>query len=58
LARQGLAVLLISSDLPELLALSDRIGVMREGKLIALLPGDSDPHEVMAAAFGQTPGAR
>ena len=45
-------------DLPELLALSDRIGVMREGKLIALLPGDSDPHEVMAAAFGEIPGAR
>jgi rhamnose transport system ATP-binding protein len=53
LARQGLGVLLISSDLPELLVLSDRIGVMREGRLVALLPGHSDPQEIMGAAFGQ-----
>ncbi|HZR19071.1 MAG TPA: sugar ABC transporter ATP-binding protein [Verrucomicrobiae bacterium] len=54
LAERGLGVLLISSDLPELLALSDRIGVMRAGRLVATLPGRSNPHEVMAAAFGQT----
>jgi len=54
LARQGLAVLLISSDLPELLALSHRIGVMRAGRLVALIHGKSDPHVIMAAAFGQT----
>jgi rhamnose transport system ATP-binding protein len=53
LAKKGLAVLLISSDLPELLALSDRIGVMREGRLVSLLPAKTDPHEVMAAAFGR-----
>jgi rhamnose transport system ATP-binding protein len=53
LAADGLAVLLISSDLPEVLALSDRIGVMRGGALVAILPGDSDPHTVMAAALGQ-----
>jgi rhamnose transport system ATP-binding protein len=53
LAQNGLAVLLISSDLPELLALSDRIGVMREGRLVSLLPAKTDPHEVMAAAFGR-----
>lgn len=33
LARSGMATLLISSDLPEILALSDRILVMREGRL-------------------------
>lgn len=33
LAANGMAVLLISSDLPELIALSDRIIVMREGKI-------------------------
>ena len=53
LAKQGLAVLLISSDLPELLALSDRIGVMRAGRLVSLLPAKTDPHKVMSAAFGQ-----
>jgi rhamnose transport system ATP-binding protein len=53
LARKGLAVLLISSDLPELVALSHRIGVMRSGRLIAMLPGHSEPHDIMAAAFGQ-----
>jgi rhamnose transport system ATP-binding protein len=54
LAEHSLAVLLISSDLPELLALSDRIGVMRSGQIVAILPGRSEPHEVMAAAFGRT----
>jgi rhamnose transport system ATP-binding protein len=53
LAQKGLAILLISSDLPELLALSDRIGVMRAGRLVSMLPGKTDPHRVMAAAFGQ-----
>jgi rhamnose transport system ATP-binding protein len=57
LAGEGLAVLLISSELPEVIGLSDRIGVMRAGRLVALLPGRSDPHEVMAAAFGQTAAA-
>ena len=33
LARDGLAVLMISSDLPAILGMSDRIGVMRNGKL-------------------------
>ena len=53
LADRGLAVLLISSDLPEVLSLSDRIGVMRGGTIIALLPAKSDAHEVMAVALGR-----
>jgi rhamnose transport system ATP-binding protein len=53
LAKDGLAVLMISSDLPEILAMSDRIAVMRSGTLNAMLPGKSDAHEVMAAALGQ-----
>jgi rhamnose transport system ATP-binding protein len=53
LTRQGIAVLLISSDLSEILALSDRIGVMRGGTLPAILPGRSTAAEVMAAALGQ-----
>lgn len=51
LADEGLAVLLISSDLPEVLGLSDRIGVMRGGTLIETLPGGTAPAVVMAAAL-------
>ncbi|HND55037.1 MAG TPA: ATP-binding cassette domain-containing protein, partial [Pirellulaceae bacterium] len=41
LADQGLAILLISSDLPELLQLSDRIVVMRSGRVSGELVGDA-----------------
>ena len=34
LAQQGLAVLLISSELPEILGMSDRILVMRDGAVV------------------------
>lgn len=54
LAREGLAVLMISSDLPEILGLSDRIAIMRGGTITTLLPGKSDAREVMAAALGKT----
>jgi rhamnose transport system ATP-binding protein len=57
LAADGLAVLLISSDLPEVLAMSDRIGVMRGGKLAEVLPGGTEAAAVMAAALGQNGGA-
>jgi rhamnose transport system ATP-binding protein len=52
LAKEGLAVLMISSDLPEVLGMSDRIAVMRGGTVSAVLPGGSDAHDVMAAALG------
>jgi len=54
LAKEGLAVLMISSDLPEVLGMSDRIVVMRGGTITATLPGKSDAPTVMAAALGQT----
>ncbi len=54
LAKEGLAVLLISSDLPEILGMSDRIAVMRGGTIVAALPGHAAAHDVMAAALGQT----
>jgi len=56
LAKQGLAVILISSDLPEALGMSDRIGVMRGGTLVATLPGGTDAPTVLAAALGQGGG--
>jgi rhamnose transport system ATP-binding protein len=51
LAKEGMAVLLISSDLPEILGMSDRIAVMRGGAIVAMLPGGSSAHEVMEAAL-------
>jgi rhamnose transport system ATP-binding protein len=53
LAAQGLAVMMISSDLPEILGMSDRIAVMRGGTIVAVLPGKSNAHDVMTAALGQ-----
>lgn len=53
LARGGMAVLVISSELPELLAVSDRIHVMREGRIVADLTGDQMTEEkVLRAAVG------
>jgi rhamnose transport system ATP-binding protein len=57
LAQRGLAVLMISSDLPEVLGMSDRIAVMRGGTITATLRGDSDAQHVMSAALGQRKAA-
>ncbi|RKR87092.1 monosaccharide ABC transporter ATP-binding protein (CUT2 family) [Micromonospora pisi] len=52
LARSGLSVLLISSDLTEVLGASDRVLVMRQGRLTADLPADrSTEDEVLAYAI-------
>ncbi|MDB6030099.1 MAG: rbsA 2, partial [Verrucomicrobiales bacterium] len=54
LAKEGLAVLMISSDLPEVLGMSDRIAVMRGGTIVETFEGKvADAHAVMAAALGQ-----
>jgi ABC-type sugar transport system ATPase subunit len=51
LAQQRKAIVLVSSELPELLALSHRILVMREGALVAELDGDeATPEKVMSVA--------
>jgi rhamnose transport system ATP-binding protein len=53
LAARGLTILLISSELPEVLGMSDRILVMREGRLVAELSRDNATQErVIAAAAG------
>ncbi|MEU8354426.1 sugar ABC transporter ATP-binding protein [Nonomuraea sp. NPDC048882] len=52
-AREGTAVLVISSDLPELLAVSDRVYVMREGRMAAELHGDDLTEDaVLRATMG------
>jgi rhamnose transport system ATP-binding protein len=54
LVADGLAILVVSSDLPELLSLSDRVLVMREGNLVAEFDRDrATPDRVMLAATGQ-----
>jgi ABC-type sugar transport system ATPase subunit len=53
LARRGMAVILVTSELPELLGLADRVLVMREGRLVGELPGGSREEEVIAVAMGQ-----
>ncbi len=50
LAREGAAVLVISSDLPEILAVSDRILVMREGRITGELPKGAPEAAVMKLA--------
>jgi rhamnose transport system ATP-binding protein len=54
LSAAGLAIVLISSDLPEVLAMSDRIVVMHEGRVTAELSASEATQErVMFAATGQ-----
>ncbi len=53
LAHEGIAIILISSDLPEVLAMSDRILVMREGRQMAVLSrAEATQERVLAAAMG------
>ena len=54
LAQQGIAVMMISSDLPEVMAMSDRILVMREGKQMGIFNReDADQETIMTAAMGR-----
>lgn len=54
LAAQGLAVILISSDLPEVLAMSDRILVMREGRQMGIFARtEASQERILTAMMGQ-----
>jgi rhamnose transport system ATP-binding protein len=53
LATEGLTILLISSELPEILGMSDRVLVMREGRLVAELSrAEATQERVVSAAAG------
>jgi rhamnose transport system ATP-binding protein len=55
LAASGLGIILISSELPEVLAMSDRIMVLHEGRIAAEIPrAEASEEKVMFAATGQT----
>jgi ABC-type sugar transport system ATPase subunit len=50
LARGGAAILMVSSELPELLQVADRILVMRQGRIAAELSGGATQEEILRHA--------
>lgn len=53
LAEQGLAVIMVSSEIPEVLGMSDRVIVMREGRIVAeLCRDDLQPETLVRHAAG------
>jgi ABC-type sugar transport system ATPase subunit len=57
LAREGISIILISSELPEVLAMSDRVVVMHEGRVTAILEREQcSEHTVMLYATGMAYG--
>jgi ribose transport system ATP-binding protein len=62
LAAQGVAILTISSELPEIVGMSDRVLVMREGHLVGELDGTTGkeitPEKIVAYATGIAEGER
>ncbi len=58
MAAEGRALLMVSSDLRELMAMADRIGVMSAGRLVAVFErGEWSEQSLLAAAFSE-PGGR
>jgi len=53
LAGTGAAILMISSELPEIIGMSDRVIVMREGRIAGELPAWPTERDVMLLATGQ-----
>jgi rhamnose transport system ATP-binding protein len=54
LVREGMAVLMISSELPEVLGMADRVLVMHEGRITAdIARADASEERIMSAALGQ-----
>jgi ABC-type sugar transport system ATPase subunit len=53
LADDGLAVVVISSELEEVMGLADRIIVMHRGRVAAELPGDAQEDHILSVAFGR-----
>ncbi len=58
MAEQGRALLMVSSDLRELMAMADRIGVMSGGRMVAVFErGEWTEQSLLAAAFSEASGA-
>jgi ribose transport system ATP-binding protein len=56
LTRRGIAVLMISSELPEVLGMSDRILIMWDGRIAGQLPAKSSEQDIMLMATGHGNG--
>jgi rhamnose transport system ATP-binding protein len=53
LVGRGVGVILVSSELPEVMGIADRIAVMRKGRIVRLLPrAEFDARAIVAAALG------
>jgi ABC-type sugar transport system ATPase subunit len=54
MTKKGTAVLMISSELPEIIGMSDRVLVMAERRIAGELPAKSSEHEIMLMATGHS----
>ena len=57
LAAEGVAVLMVSSELPEVIGMSDRIVVMKDGRIAGELPRGATEEQVLSTATGVVPDA-
>jgi rhamnose transport system ATP-binding protein len=56
LAERGMAIIMISSELPEILGMSDRIAVMHAGRIQGVLPRqEATPQKILSLALGHDP---
>ncbi|GAA2216529.1 sugar ABC transporter ATP-binding protein [Nonomuraea monospora] len=53
LANDGVAIMMISSELPELIGMSDRVVVLRDGRVAGTLPAGASEEAVMRLAAGE-----
>ncbi|UBU18946.1 sugar ABC transporter ATP-binding protein [Nonomuraea gerenzanensis] len=53
LANDGLAIMMISSELPELIGMSDRVVVLRDGRVAGTLPAGAAEEAIMRLAAGE-----
>jgi rhamnose transport system ATP-binding protein len=55
LVARGVAVILVSSELPEVMGIADRIVVMRKGRIVRVVPrGEFDAQMIVSAALGSS----
>jgi rhamnose transport system ATP-binding protein len=59
LAEMGYGIIMVSSEMPEVLGMSDRIVVMREGRVAAIMDtASSSQEQILRAAIPETAGAK
>lgn len=56
LAKEGVAILMVSSELPEIIGMSDRVLVMHDGRITAELEPGSSEEAILSAATGTVRG--